>query len=262
MEEQEQETRMSFLDHLEELRWRIVKSAIAVVLVAIVVWIFKGWIMQNVFVAMSSPDFVSFKFMCDYFGLCIGDIEIDYQNIELTGQFSYALLMSIMGGFIVAFPFIFYQLWAFVKPGLKLKEKSMAKGIVFYISLLFFVGIAFGYLVVAPLCVQFFGNFQIIEEFENNIRISSFMGTVLSTIFYTGLLFLLPVVIYIMTKLGIMTSGFLRKYRKHSVIAILILSALITPPDFISQVIVGVPILILYEIGILVSSRVEKKNVN
>ena len=139
---------------------------------------------------------------------------------------------------------------------------KVAKGIVFYVSLLFFMGIAFGYLIVAPLCVQFFGNFKIIEEIDNNVKISSFMGTVLSTIFYTGLLFLLPILSYLFTKLGVLTSDFLKKYRKHAIIGILILSALITPPDLISQVIVGIPILILYEIGIFVSKRVEKRRKN
>jgi sec-independent protein translocase protein TatC len=258
----EPEKRMSFLDHLEELRWRIVKSAIVILVFAIGIWIFKGWIMENVFISMSSPQFPTFRLMCYAFGICIEDIAIDYQNIELTGQFSYAIMMSIMGGFVIAFPYIFYQVWSFVKPGLKAKEKTISKGIVFYISILFFMGIAFGYLVVAPLCVQFFGNFQIVTEIENNIKLSSFMGTVLSTIFYTGLLFLLPVVSYLFTKLGVMSADFLKKYRKHAIIGILILSALITPPDLISQVIVGIPIVLLYEVGIFVSKRVEKKSKN
>jgi sec-independent protein translocase protein TatC len=258
----EEEKRMTFLDHLEELRWRLVRSAIAILIFAVAIWIFKGWIMKNVFVSMSSPDFITFKFMCNTFGICIEEIKIDYQNIELTGQFSYAIMMSIIGGIVLAFPFIFYQIWAFVKPGLKQNEKSIAKGVVLYVSLLFFLGIAFGYLVVAPLCVQFFGNFVIIDEFENNIKISSFMSTVLSTIFYSGLLFLLPIVSYIFTKLGVMGPAFMRKYRKHAIIGILILSAIITPPDLISQIIVSIPIILLYELGILVSVRVEKKMKN
>ncbi len=254
--------RMSFIEHLEELRWRLVRSAAVIVVIAIVLWIFKSWIMEHVFLAMSDPNFITFRFFCNTFGVCIESIDISYQNIEMTGQFSYAIMMSILGGIVIAFPYIFYQIWAFVKPGLKVNEKQVAKGLVFYVSLLFFTGIAFGYLVVAPLCVQFFGNFKIFDKIENQIKISSFMGTVLSTIFYTGLLFLLPVLSYLFTKLGVMSSDFLKKYRKHSIVAILILSALITPPDLISQVIVGIPILILYEIGILVSKRVEKRRKN
>lgn len=256
------EKQMSFLEHLEELRWRLVRSAAVIFVFAIVIWIYKGPIMTHVFVSMSDADFITFKFFCNTFGVCVGDIDIDYQNIEMTGQFSYAIMMSILGGIVMAFPYLFYQIWSFVKPGLRLNEKQVAKGIVFYVSVLFFLGIAFGYLIVAPLCVQFFGNFKIIEEFENNLKISSFMGTVLSTIFYTGLLFLLPVVSYLFTKLGVMSSDFLKKYRKHAIIAILILSAFITPPDLISQVIVGIPILLLYEIGIIVSKRVEKGRKN
>ena len=167
-----------------------------------------------------------------------------------------------MGGFVVAFPFIFYQFWGFVKPGLRQNEKSVAKGIILYVSLLFFTGIAFGYYVVAPLCIQFFGGFMISEEIENIFTVNSYMSMVLSTIFYSGLLFLLPVLSYLLTKIGILGPDFLKKYRKHAIIGILILSAFITPPDLISQVIVGIPILILYEVGIFVSKRVEKQRKN
>ncbi len=165
-----------------------------------------------------------------------------------------------MGGIVLSFPFIFYQIWSFVKPGLKQNESSVAKGIIFYVSILFFLGILFGYFVVAPLCVQFFGNFQISDMVKNNFTLNSYMSTILSTVFYSGLLFLLPVVTYLFTKLGVLNSEFLRKYRKHAIIGILVLSAIITPPDLISQVIVSIPIVLLYEVGILVSKRVERRN--
>jgi sec-independent protein translocase protein TatC len=250
---------MSFLQHLEELRWRIVRSAIVIVVLAVVIWIFREWLIENLFLAMRDPQFVSFRLICDFFGVCVDKIPIDFQSTEVTGQFSYALMMSIMGGFVLSFPFTFYQIWSFIKPGLKQQEASVARGIVFFVSLLFFLGIGFGYFIVAPLCVQFFGNFQISELIDNKFTIKSYMSTILSTVFYSGLLFLLPILSYLMTKLGVMGPAFLRKYRKHAIIAILILSAIITPPDLISQVIVGVPIVILYEIGILVSARVEKR---
>jgi len=168
-------------------------------------------------------------------------------------------MMSFMGGLVLGFPFIFYQIWSFLKPGLKFKEKKMAKGIVFYVSILFFLGISFGYLVVAPLSIQFFGSFQISSEIRNDFTISSYMSTIISTVFYTGLFFLLPVIIFLLSKVGLITPDFLRKYRKHALVIILILSALITPPDVISQVIVSIPILLLYEIGILVSRKASKK---
>jgi sec-independent protein translocase protein TatC len=163
-----------------------------------------------------------------------------------------------MGGIVLSFPFIFYQIWGFVKPGLKQNEKSVVSGLVFYVSILFFLGIFFGYFIVAPLCVQFFGSYQISNDIENIFTISSYLSTILSTVFYSGLLFLLPVVSYIFTRLGVLSSSFFRKYRKHAIVGILILAALITPPDLISQVIVAIPIILLYEIGIIVSARVEK----
>jgi sec-independent protein translocase protein TatC len=249
---------MSFLDHLEELRWRLMRSAIAVVIFAIVIWIYQKEIMENVFLIMVDPNFLTFRLLCEYLNVCIDKIPVNFQSMTLSGQFSYALMMSIMGGAVLAFPYIFYQLWSFVKPGLKFKERKMAKGIVFYVSILFFTGILFGYFVVAPLSVQFFGAFQITDKIRNDFTISSYMSTILSTVFYTGLFFLLPVVTYLLVKIGLFTPEFLVKYRKHAVVVILILAAVITPPDVISQVIVTIPIYLLFEISVLVAKRVAK----
>jgi sec-independent protein translocase protein TatC len=255
-------SQMSFLEHLEELRWRLVRCAIAIVSIGIVIWVFQEWIMENVFLSMKSHDFISFRLMCEWFGTCVEDIPVQLQSMTVSGQFGYALMMSFMGGLVLGFPYIFYQIWAFLKPGLKFKEKKMAKGIVFYVSLLFFLGISFGYLVVAPLSIQFFGSYQISGDIRNDFTISSYMSTIISTVFYTGLFFLLPVIIYLLSKVGLITPDFLKKYRKHALVVILILSALITPPDVISQIIVSIPILILYEIGILVSKKTFKKEEN
>jgi len=253
-----EEKNMSFLDHLEELRWRLVRCAISVVIFSVIIWCYQEWIMDNVFLSMSKSDFITFRWMCDFLGICSEDITLKMQSTSLSGQFSYALMMSIMGGVVFSFPYIFYQIWAFVKPGLKQNEKSMASGIVFYVSLLFFLGISFGYFIVAPLCVQFFAIFSISKQIENIPTISSYMSLILSTVFYTGLLFLLPVVSYLLAKLGIITAQFLRKYRKHAIVGVLILSAAITPPDIVSQIVVSIPILLLYEVGIFVVARVEK----
>ena len=251
---------MSFLQHLEELRWRLVRCAIAILVLAVAIWWNQTWIIDNVFLSMSKPDFVSFKFFCEYLNfMCMEDIPVKFQSTTMSGQFSYALWMSILGGVVVAFPFIFYQLWSFVKPGLRKNEQKVVKGIVVYVSLLFFTGIIFGYFIVAPMSVQFFGTFQSSTQIKNNFIFSDFMSTVLSTVFYSGLFFLMPVVCYILAKIGIVTSGFLKKYRKHSIVVVLILSAIITPPDMISQIIVSLPILVLYEIGILVTKSVEAK---
>ena len=249
---------MSFLQHLEELRWILVRSAIAVLFFAIIIWYFQEEIMVNVFLSMKDKDFITFRLFCDYLGVCIEEIPVKMQSMTVSGQFTYALMMSFLGGLVVSFPYVFYQIWSFVKPGLKFKEKKMAKGLVFYVSLLFFSGILFGYFIVAPLSIQFFGSYQISDQIENNFTIGSYMSTILSTIFYSGLFFLLPIISYLLTKIGLIDVAFLVKYRKHAIVVILILAAIITPPDITSQIIVSIPILILYEIGILVSKRAER----
>lgn len=254
----EADKKMSFLDHLEELRWRLVRCAISILVISIAIWSYQEWIMDHIFLSMSKSNFITFRLLCEKFGFCSDDIKIKMVSTSLSGQFSYALMMSLMGGVVFSFPYIFYQLWSFVKPGLKQTEKSMASGIVFYVSLLFFLGISFGYFVVAPLCVQFFALFSMSKQIENIPTISSYMSLILSTVFYTGLFFLLPVVSYLLAKIGIVTAQFLRKYRKHAIVGVLILAAVITPPDLLSQVIVSIPILLLYEIGILVVARVER----
>ena len=250
---------MSFLQHLEELRWRLVKSAVAIVICATVLFWYQKWIMENIFLVMLDNNFISFRLMCEWFGICSNPTPVEMQSMNVSGQFSYALWTSILGGIVVASPFIFYQLWAFIRPALKVTEKSAMGGLVFYISLLFLLGIMFGYFVVTPMTIQFFGNYRISDQIQNIFTIDSYMGMILSTIFYTGLFFLLPVASYLMAKLGVITSDFLRKYRRHAFVGVLILAAIITPPDLISQVIVAIPISLLYEIGILTASRVEKK---
>ena len=253
---------MSFLDHLEELRWRLVRSSAAIVVVAAVIWVFKSWIMENLFMTMRKADFYTFDFLCRTIDVCVEDVHVTMQSTEVIGQFSYALMMSVVGGIILAFPYIFWELWSFVKPGLKQNELKAVRGTVFFVSILFFLGVLFGYFIVAPLSVQFFGSFQISDEIQNNFTVSSYMSTVISTIFFSGIIFLLPVLVYLFAKLGVVSSVFLRKYRKHAIVGVLILAALITPPDLISQVIVAIPIVILYEISILLARSVEKKQIN
>jgi sec-independent protein translocase protein TatC len=215
--------------------------------------------MEHLFLSMKDPGFITYRWFCNYLGVCIEEIPIDMQSTEVMGQFSYAINMTIMGGVVLAFPYIFYQIWAFIKPGLKENELKIARGTVFYTSILFFLGILFGYFLIAPLTIQFFGTFQLSPEIKNDFTISSYMAIVLSTIFFTGLLFLIPVVIYFLAKLDIITPMVLKKYRKHAIVAVLIIAALITPPNLISQIIVAIPIIILYEISILLATRISKE---
>lgn len=248
---------MSFIEHLEELRWRLVRCAIAIVIFSVIIWIYQEWIIDNVFLSMKDPSFITYRLLCEYFGVCINEIPVKMQSTTMAGQFSYALMMSMIGGVVISFPYLFYQIWSFIKPGLKHNEKIAVKGIVFYVSILFFIGILFGYFIVAPLCVQFFGTYQLSKNIENIFTINSYMSTIISTVFYSGLLFLLPVVAYLLGKIGIITADFLRKYRKHAIVGVLILAAVITPPDLVSQIIVSIPIVLLYEISILVVARIN-----
>ncbi len=250
---------MPFLDHLEELRWRLVKIVIAILIFSVVIFYFTEWIMDNIFLALAKPEFPIFKFFCWSLGICTEEISITFQSVQMSGQFTTNLMMAIIGGVIIAFPYLFYQLWSFIKPGLKQNELKTVRGIVFFVSILFFIGILFGYYVVAPLSVQFLGNWQMTEEIKNNITINSYLITVISTVFFTGLFFLLPVVIMIFSQLGLVTPAFLKKYRKHAFVIVLIIAAVITPPDLFTQIVVAIPILLLYELGIMISKRIEKK---
>ena len=224
-----------------------------------IIWIFQEWIMNHIFLSMRDKNFVSFRVLCKFLGVCVEDTTVKMQSMTVSGQFNYAMMMSIMGGLVLSSPYIFYQIWSFVKPGLKVNEMKAAKGIVFLISVCFLLGIAFGYFVVAPLTITFFGSFQISTQIENNFTIGSYMGTIISTVFYTGLLFLLPIASFFLTHIGLITPDFLKKYRRHAIVVILIISAIITPPDILSQIIVSIPIIILYEVGILFSKRAIKK---
>ena len=250
---------MSFLGHLEELRWRLVKAVIAIVIVGTVVFIFREIIIDTIFLKLRSADFPTFKMACEIFGICFEDVSINFQNTALAGQFGTSIKMGIIGGFIGAFPFVFYQLWGFVKPGLKPNEIKSFRGVTWFVSILFFIGILFGYYVIAPLTVNFLGNWQLTEGLKNDLIIGDYISTIISTIILTGVIFLLPVFIQIFAKIGIITSDFLKKYRKHSIVIVLILAAIITPPDIFTQIIVTIPVMLLYELGIVIAKRIEKK---
>jgi len=250
---------MSFLGHLEELRWRLVKAVIAVVIVGTAVFLLREEIINTIFLRLKDADFPTFKFACDTFGICFDEVAIEYFNPSLAGQFGTSIKMGVIGGFIGAFPFIFYQLWSFIKPGLKKTEVKSFRGVTIFVTILFFIGVLFGYYVIAPLAVNFLGNFRISEAIENKLIIGDYISTILSTIILTGVIFLLPVFIQIFAKIGVITSAFLKKYRKHSIVAVLILAAVITPPDIFTQIIVTIPIMLLYEFGIMIAKRIEKK---
>ena len=257
---------MSFLDHLEDLRWHLIRSTLAVFIVGIIAFLLKDFIFNEILFGPKKADFLTYRFFCKVsqsLGLdetfCAGDLPFRIQSRTMAGQFSAHIWTSIWAGFIMAFPYILYELWKFISPGLYAKERKNARGFIFVASLLFFIGVLFGYYVIAPLSINFLGTYQVSNEVFNDIDLSSYIGTIRASVIASGLVFELPILIYFLTKMGLVTPHFLKKYRKFALVLVLILSAVITPPDMTSQIIVAIPILILYQISIYVSKIVLKR---
>ncbi len=258
------EKEMSFLEHLEELRWHIVRSLAAVVVFTIMAFIFAPWIFENIIFAPAYASFPTFQWMCQFGqlfgsqGLCIEEIPFKIQSRQMTGQFSMHIMASFVIGLIIAFPYVIWEVWRFIRPGLYFRERRYSRGAVASISLLFLAGISFGYFVLAPLMVYFLATYSISDIIVNEFDITSYVSTVVTVVLGAGLLFQLPVVIYFLTKMGIVSPSFLRKYRKHSIVGILIIAAIVTPPDPISQTLIAVPLYLLFEISISIAVRVER----
>ncbi|WP_430399212.1 twin-arginine translocase subunit TatC [Flavobacterium sp.] len=257
---------MSFLDHLEELRWLLIRSTIAILACATIAFFFSDFIFDEILFGPKNVDFITYRFFCDLsqeFGLdkslCVTEIPMRIQSREMGGQFSAHMWTSITAGFILGFPFIIWEFWKFIRPALYDNEKKYAVLFIITASVLFFTGVLFGYFVIAPLSVNFLANYNVSKEIFNDIDLSSYISLLRSSTVACGLLFELPIVIYFLTKLGIVTPSSLRTYRKYTLVIVLILSAIITPPDVISQIIVAIPIMILYELSILISVIVYKK---
>lgn len=257
---------MSFLDHLEALRWHIIRSALAICVLAIVAFIEKDFIFDSIIFAPKSPDFWTNRMMAmlsDYVGvesLRINSHPLQLISINMSGQFMVHIWTSIIVGLIVASPYVLFQFWSFVKPALYENERKHATGAVFYMSLLFFFGILFGYYLIVPLSVDFLGSYSISDTVSNQINILSYISTVTSIVIAGGVIFELPIIAFFLSKVGLLTPKFMRKYRKHSYVVLLVLSAIITPPDIFSQIMVCIPLVLLYEVSIVISSRVNKAN--
>ena len=256
---------MSFLDHLEELRWHLIRSIASILVFAILAFIFYNIIFDYIILAPKTPDFITNKLLCqlgDKVGstkLCINSKPFQIINIKMAGQFATHIMVSVIAGVIIAFPYIFYEFWRFVEPALYENEKKSARGSVFYTSFLFLLGVLFGFYVITPLSVHFLGTYNVSAQVENTINLGSYINTVTSVVLASGVIFELPIFILFLSKAGLVSPEFLRKYRRHSLVIILLLSAIITPPDIFSQVLVSLPLLILYEVGIAISKKVEKK---
>jgi sec-independent protein translocase protein TatC len=260
----EAKTEMSFLDHLETLRWHIIKSAIAVITFAILAYTNSKFIWDNIIFAPNRSDFWTSRMLIklgDFLGYESAGLmskPLSLINFNLSGQFMVDVWTSIIAGFIVAFPYVMYQFWSFIKPALYENERKHASGAVAVMSGLFFTGVLFGYYLIVPFSLDWLATYSISTDVVNQINILSYISSVTSIVIAGGVAFELPVLVYFLSKIGVLTPKFLRKYRRHSYVVLLIIAAIITPPDVLSQMIVCIPLVILFELSIIISGKVEK----
>jgi len=259
------EGEMSFLEHLEVMRWHLLRSIAAIVILALVAFVFKEIVFDKIILAPKEPPFPTNRWLCqlgEILGLeriCINQNPFTLQTVKMAEQFSMHIIVSLVAGIVIAFPYIFWEFWRFIIPALYDKEKNTAQGAVFFTSLLFILGVLFGYYIISPLSVNFLGNYKVSESVISAPTLRSYVQTITSVVLAAGLVFQLPILVYFLSKVGLVTPDFLKKYRRHSLVLIVTLSAIITPPDVFSQVLVALPLMVLYEIGIAISKRIMRQ---
>lgn len=258
---------MSFFDHLEVLRWHLVRSSVAIVVFTSLAWTYYDFIFDKIIMGPKNPSFWTYRVMCrlgEKYNLgpdfCIKKIPFNIINTDMAGQFTLQLNSSLLIGIILGVPYLLYEIWRFIKPGLTEIERKSATGFTFYATFLFTVGILFGYYIMSPLSVSFLANYTVSSIIQNQITIDSYLSTVATLTIGSGIIFELPIIIFILSKIGIMTPKFMRASRRYSTVIILIIAAVVTPtPDLISMFTVSFPLFLLYEISIWISASVEKK---
>ena len=258
---------MSFIDHLEDLRWHVIRSVIAVAIGAIVIFIYSDFVVDQILFAPTRSDFVSARWMCQLgrnigMGetLCFSAVEPKFLETRMTGQFIASFTLAFIGGFIVAFPYIFWEFWRFVRPALSPKERKKTKGVIFWVSLLFFSGVLFGYYILTPFMVNFYFNYKLSEQIQIMPSFSDYLENLTYTTAGVGVLFQMPLLVMVLAKVGFVTAAFLRKYRRHAFVIILIAAAIITPStDPFSLTIVTIPLYLLFEASIVLASRINKQ---
>ena len=259
------EKEMSFIEHLEILRWHVVRSISAVMIFAVVAFVSKAFVFDILILGPAKPDFWTFQMLCKLgtligsSALCIEEIPFLIQSRTMTGQFTMHLMSSFAIGIIAAFPYIFWEIWRFIGPGLHSDERKVSKGAVFFVTLLFSIGVSFGYFIMTPLAVNFLANYKVSSMVMNEFDITSYVSTVTTLVLGSGFLFQLPMVVYLLSKVGIVTPELMKKYRKHAIVVILFLGAILTPPDPMSQVLIAFPLLGLYQFSILISAAVWRR---
>lgn len=264
-----EEEEMSFIDHLEVLRWHIVRSVIAILTSAILFFIYIDEIFDVVIMGPTRNDFISYRAFCKLShvlgmgdSLCMPPMKLSLQVTSISGTFMSSITIAVVGGLLVALPFVFFEIWKFIKPALKPTELKYTRGIIFWVSMFFFMGAAFGYFMLAPFTFNFLSNYTIgdIGVIDYRPTLADYLDSLIDITLGAGIAFELPMATWLLSKLGIITPNFLRTYRKYAYVALLVVAAVITPsPDWGSQLIVVVPLVLLYEISILIAARVKKK---
>jgi sec-independent protein translocase protein TatC len=259
-----QHAEMTFVDHLEALRWHVMRIILSILIFSIIAFFNIEWIFEHIILAPTHSNFLSYQALC-WLGqklhvpaLCMKDVKISFQANELSTQFMMSFTSSFVFGFIAASPYIFWEIWRFIKPALSPYELKQSRGVIFWVSALFFFGVAFGYFLLAPYTVNFFASYQLSPQFQNIFKIDDYLDNIISLTIGTGLVFQLPVMVFFFSKVGILTPAIMRNIRKYAVVIILFTAAIITPPDMFSMIIVAIPLILLYEISIYISGIVDK----
>ena len=258
---------MSFIDHLEELRWHLIRSVIAILVCAIVVFVFSEYVVDTILFGPTKADFVSARWMCQLGqsigigdALCFKQVDAQFLETKMTGQFIASFTVAFIGGFIVAFPYVFWEFWRFVKPALSEKERKTTRGVIFWVSLLFFGGVAFGYYILTPFMVNFYFNYKLSAQITIMPTFSDYLENLIYTTAGVGILFQMPLLMMVLARIGIISARFLRKYRRHAFVMIIIAAAIITPStDPFSLTIVTIPLYLLFEASIALASRINRR---
>lgn len=253
---------MSFLDHLEELRWHLIRAVASILVIGIVIFVMKDFVFSKIVFGPKNADFFTYRFFCSLGEfLCFSPPDFNVQAFKIEEQFVTHIKVSAILGFVASFPYVFYEIWSFVKPGLYKDEIKAARGIVWICSSLFLLGVLFGYFVIAPFALTFLTSYDLGGTIVQP-TLTSYVNNMAMYTLPTGIIFELPVIMFMLAKIGLVTSHDLKTYRKIAIVVILIVSAIITPPDVMTQLLISFPLYGLYEASIFIVGRVEKKAAN
>lgn len=265
--EEEQPQEMSFVDHLEELRWHVIRALASIFIFGTIAFLAKSFVFHDIILAPSRTDFLSYRVMCQVGqkigseALCIDQMGFTIQSRQMSGQFTMHLMVSAILGLAAAFPYAFWEIWRFVKPGLYPQERKNSQGAVFFVSILFVMGLLFGYYVVSPISINFLAGYQVDPTIVNEFDLSSYISTLTTLCLACAFMFEMPVIVYFLTKAGLITPETMKLYRRHALVIILVIGAIITPPDVVSQLLISMPLMLLYEVSISISKSIRKKDI-